>query len=364
MNKLAKRKILFLIPTLGGGGAERVIVTLLKHIDRSRFQLAIGVADLRNAVYQDEIPNDVELINIDSKRVRYALPKIVKLIWKRQPDIVFSTLGHLNLGLALIRPILPSKIKLVARETNIVSLMLQNSSMPFFWRSLYKLFYGRNDFLICQSQYMRDDLVEKFGYPRKKAVVINNPVDVQYIKYLAASNLVNVDFCFNGINLVAAGRMTKEKGFDLLIEAIAILANPRIHLVLLGNGPLLESLKQLAIEKGVAAQVMFVGFQSNPYVWFAHADAFLLSSRYEGFPNVVLEALTCGTPVIAMPAPGGTREILDPIPECVVASSVSAQALADAIVTWMNGTRERVGFSAVEPYSLERILTQYYQVFK
>lgn len=362
MNASEKRKVLFLIPSLAGGGAERVIVTLLKHLDRSRFNLAIGVVDMRKAVYRDEIPPDVEVIDLNVTRVRYALPKIAYLIWKRRPDVVFSTLGHLNLAIAIMRPLLPNKVRFIARETSIVSMVLKDVSLPGIWRSLYRLFYKRHDLLVCQSRYMRDDLVERFGYPRERSLVVNNPIDADRIRQLSSEQLDKPLACDGAINLVAAGRMTKVKGFDFLIEAIAILENPQIHLILLGQGPLLDELKQLAIAKGVADQVEFVGFQPNPYRWFARADAFILSSRYEGFPNVVLEALACGTPVIAMPAPGGTREILDAIPECVVASEVNAQALASALDGWLSGDRKRVSLAVIEPYSLSEIIGRYEEV--
>ena len=150
-----------------------------------------------------------------------------------------------------------------------------------------------------------------------------------------------------------------EKGFDLLIEAAAMLRNRHVRFDILGEGPLLDDLKQLAQLKGVDKQVRFVGFQSNPYAWFARADGFVLSSRYEGFPNVVLEALTCGAPVIATPAPGGIREILDDMPECLLANDVSAEALAKAVSDWRAGSRKRVPDTAIKPYGLERIIGQY-----
>ena len=354
-----KRHVLFLIPNLKGGGAERVIVTLLKHLDRSKFRLSLAVVDIRGAVFLDQIPDDVEFIDLGCKRVRNALPRIVMLIWRRRPDVMFSTLGHLNLALAMIRRFLPEKIRHVARETTVLSYGQQTYRFSKLWKRFTRRYYNRVDLLICQSKGMQQNLVNNFLFPQEKMVVIHNPVDTDFIldEIDKPNDLGEKDEDL--VYLVAAGRLVPEKGFDLLIEAAAMLRNPHVRFDILGEGPLLDDLKQLAQLKGVDKQVRFVGFQSNPYAWFARADGFVLSSRYEGFPNVVLEALTCGAPVIATPAPGGIREILDDMPECLLANDVSAEALAKAVSDWRAGSRKRVPDTAIKPYGLERIIGQY-----
>lgn len=357
-----RRHILFLIPTLRGGGAERVIITLLRHLDRSRFRLSLAVVDTRKAVYLNDLPNDVEFIDFGCNRVRYALPKIILLIWKLRPDVVFSTLGHLNLALAMVRPLLPSGVRYVARETTVVSFGLQAYRFPGIWAALYRRFYKNHDLVVCQSRAMQSDLVESFGIPESQTVVINNPIDLARIREKSAETIAYPVDGADFIKLIAAGRMSRVKGFELLIEAIARLKDSRIHLTILGEGPLEAELKKLAEKKGLASQIFFAGFQSNPYAWFAKADAFVLSSRYEGFPNVVLEALACGTPVIATPAPGGTREILEQIDGNVIADSVTAEALSDAISRWMKSGCRCVTSGAVAPYTLGNIITEYERV--
>jgi glycosyltransferase involved in cell wall biosynthesis len=360
--KERRRCVLFLIPTLRGGGAERVIVTLLRHLDRSRFRLVLAVVDTSGAVYLNDLPDDVEFIDLRCTRVRYALPKIAALIWKRRPDVVFSTLGHLNLALAMIRPLLPDHIHYIARETTLVSYGLRAYRFPQAWASLYHRFYKNLDLVVCQSRAMQADLVEHFAFPISKSAVIHNPVDVIRIRENAAKPVLYPIVRAETIKLIAAGRLSAEKGFDLLIESIALLNDPRIHLTLLGEGQKANELKQQAEERAVATQISFAGFQPNPYAWFAHADAFVLSSRYEGFPNVVLEALACGTPVIATPAPGGTREILMDKEGCAIAESVSPLALASAISQWIEGGRKRITPDAIASYTLEKIVAEYEQV--
>ena len=363
INQSERKHILFLIPSLGGGGAERVMVTLLQHLDRSKFHLSIAVIDTSKAVYLADVPDDVKLIDLGCKRVRYALPKIIRLIWKRRPDVVFSTLGHLNLALAMVRPLLPNGVYYIARETTVVSYGLQSYRFPRLWKMLYCWFYSNHDLAVCQSRAMQTDLTEQFDLPASKTVVINNPIDINRI---CQKKLEAIEYPVVGnetIKLVAAGRMSAEKGFDLLIEAIALLNNKHIHLCLLGEGPLENELKQLAKRKGLADQTHFAGFQANPYAWFAKADAFVLSSRYEGFPNVLLEALACGTPVIATPAPGGTREILENIDGCMIAESVTATALADAIKRWLLCKKNCIDQAVLKAYQYQTIIERYENMF-
>src|SRR5438874_636849 len=100
-----------MIPTLAGGGSERVLVTLLRHLDRTLFIPTLVVIDTRNAVFLNDVPSDVTLIDLGCTRVRYALPKLLRLIWRRRPDVVLSTLGQLNLALAILRPLLPNRVR-------------------------------------------------------------------------------------------------------------------------------------------------------------------------------------------------------------------------------------------------------------
>jgi len=358
------RQVLFIIPSLRGGGAERVIITLLRHFDRSKFRLTLAVVDMRKAAYRGDVPEDVEIIDLGCARVRYALPKIVRLIWRRCPDVVFSTLGHLNLALAIIRPLLPNGVRYVARESSIVSEILRDSPMPSMWRWTYRYFYRRFDTVVCQSRAMRDDLIANFALPQAGTVIINNPIDTEQIRRLAAEPLVTGFEQNNGsdnlalTHFVTAGRLSCEKGFDLLIGALALCGNPQIRLTILGEGPLLGDLMQLAQDRGVAPQVRFAGFQKNPYPFFARADAFVLSSRFEGFPNVVLEALACGTPVIATPAPGGVREILEGMEGGMLAQSVTSEALADVMLRFQS-CRTRPTPNATAPYEVSKIVRRY-----
>jgi glycosyltransferase involved in cell wall biosynthesis len=367
---MSRRTILFLIPSLRGGGAERVILTLLRHVDRSKYILLLAVVDLRGAAYAADLPEDVELIDLQSRRVRYAMPRIIRLIWRRRPDVVLSTLGHLNLALAIVRRLLPNGITYIARETSLVSETIRGYKGARFWRLAYQFFYSDFDRVVCQSTGMKTDLVRNFGTPAARAVVVHNPVDLALIRRhidddnAATSMQKELGNDPRAIQLVSAGRLSHEKGFDILIDAVSICNDPRIRLTLLGEGSERTALEERALAKGVAGQIQFVGFQRNPYRYFAQADAYIMSSRHEGFPNVVLEALACGTPVIATPALGGLRELLEGVDGCLIAESVSGQALAEAISKWSRLPLRRIDSElVVRNYSAAGITREYETVF-
>ena len=362
-----RKQILFIIPSLQGGGAERFVVTLLKHIDRSKLELTLAIVNTQEAVYLSDVPEDVKVIDLACRRVRSAIPKIIRLIWELRPDVVFSMLGHLNLALAICRPFLPNGVCYMARESSIASQLPTSYNIPFWWFWAYRMFYSQLDMVVCQSREMHEDLLQHFNFPAMKSVVISNPCDLVYVQKMASEEVQTgiIERAGSGgsfINLVAAGRLSSEKGFDLLIEAMAICGDKRYRLTLLGDGPLREELYRQTVESGVADQVRFVGFQINPYPYLAQADAFVLSSRFDGFPNVVLEALACGTPVIALPAPGGVREILSGLQGCVVANDISAQALADALKAFRPGYR--VSPKVLNPYSVKTITQRYEAVLQ
>lgn len=365
---MCRTRILFLIPTLTAGGAERVITTLLRHLDKRRFDITLAVVNMRDGVFRAELPTDIQLIDLNCGRVRYAIPKIVALAWRIKPSVVFSTLGHLNIVLAIVRHMLPVGMRLIARETSIVSNTIQETSYPRYWAWLYKTFYPYFDQIICQSHYMAEDLQRNFGIKSSSLVIINNPVDIQRISQMLRKPLLeHEDFYFARSNgtllLLAAGRLVDVKGFDILIQAIALCRDLSVRVLILGEGPERSRLESMCVTFEVEDRVRFAGYQSNPYPFIAKADAFILSSRYEGFPNVVLEALACGTPVIATPAPGGTLEILAGIDGCEIAESVSVDALAIAIRRVCLGRRERIGVEAVSRFAVVPIISAYTQVF-
>ena len=359
------KSIFFIIPTLTQGGAERVIITLIKYLDRSKFNITIMVVNMKEEVYKNEISHDVRIIDLKCHRVLTAIPKIIYNLWRYKPQVVLSTLGHLNIAIAFSRFFMPSGIKFIARETIVVTEKLKRLKNPKFWRFLHRFYYPTFDKIICQSEDMLKDLACILGTD-KNLVLINNPVDHKRIQKLIKQNNPAVEKFYEDesfIYFVAAGRFIDQKGFELLIETIALLKNSQIRLAILGYGPLEKKLLSLIDCYGLREQVILPGYQKNPYVWIAKAHAFVLSSFYEGFPNVVLEALSCGTPVISTPAPGGTKEILESIDGCYLSEEISAESLAKAFYNYMNTNNKNIQEGVIRKYNPENICREYTKIF-
>jgi glycosyltransferase involved in cell wall biosynthesis len=328
---MQKIKILWVLPSLAGGGAERVVVTLLRHLDRDRFESSLAVVNMQNAIYLGDLPGDVELLDLKCKRVRYALPRILMLVRKRRPDIVFSTLGHLNLAIAFLKPLLPKCTHYVAREASVVSKVRYLHRWPRLVSWLYRCLYRRFDRIICQSQPMLEDLLNTYNLPPGKALVIPNPIDVELVRKRSLETFQLSGFHQDRFNVVVAGRLSHEKGMDVLLQAVAMCGDIPINVVVLGEGMLRQDLENQAHVLGVSNRVKFIGFQPNPYPYFACADLFVLSSHVEGFPNVVMEALICGTPVVATPCAEMLTQILGDGANGWLAERIDAGALAEAL---------------------------------
>lgn len=354
-----KIKVAFIIPSLRGGGAERVVTNLVNKIDKDKFEVKVIVLSLHDSIFQKEINENIEIIDLGSKRVRSSMFKVLYSIKKIRPDIVFSTLGYLNLFLAIIKPFFPKGTVFIARETNVVSEKLKVMRFKLFWIALYKLLSSRFDCLVCQSNDMKNDLVEKFNY--QNLVVINNPIDLDSLRKKIKCGYKN--YSSKGyLHFIAVGRLQYQKGFDILIDAVYLLKNPNIKLSILGKGPLEVELQSQIDKLNLSNQIQLVGFQENPYQWMSECDAFVLSSRFEGFPNVVLESLALDTPVIALPAKGGVKEILEPIDGCVIAKGMSPKYLAQAIEQFIN-LKKKNFIPSLEKYEISNIVNEYEILF-
>lgn len=353
---MQRKKIYFILPGLTFGGAERVIFTILNHLDYSKFQPKL-ILFSKVGFPTSELNKEVEVQELGIERIRYSLFKILPIIKKEKPDFVFSGWGEISAYLSLFIKLFP-KTQFIARETNVVSQHVTRKEILFFYK-----FYNNFHHIICQSDDMMKDLITNFKVKASKITKINNPVDVEFIdNILTHSSKPNV-FSGEYKNVVAIGNLSSRKGFDNLLKVFSHLKNEKIKLHILGDGRDKALLHQMKEELGLE-HVIFHGQQKNPYQFLKYADLFILSSRYEGFPNVLLEAGVCGTYALANNCPGGINEIIIEGENGTISSIEEYEDFALKIKELIHHSYDRntVRDAIVRRYSLDIILKKYNEI--
>jgi len=331
---------MFVLPTLGGGAA-RVVVTLLRHLDRTRFEPHLVIFyTFYGFWFRSEVPDDVVLHVLEARRARNAMPKLVRVIWRVRPAVLVATQGYINFLLLLARPFLPG-CKIVIREVIGERYMEHNRYRDLLQRCYLRL-VRRADRIITQTEAVAGRMTADIAPRPGQIACIHNPVDVE--RLAAAARDADDPFIGPGPRLLAMGRLTYQKGFDLLLRALAQVraAGVPAHLTIVGVGELESDLRAQARALGIADAVELVGFQDQPARFFAHADLFVLSSRYEGMPNVALEALACGCPIVAFDCPHGVSEIVHDGVNGRLVPSEDVEALAAAIIAVLRDDPLRV----------------------
>lgn len=305
MNKINSRpiKVLFVLPNLQVGGAERVMVTVMNGLDRSRFDPSfLTLSD--DGPLRERIDPDIPFYSLHGCRVSRAFPGIFKILRKTRPDVVISTMAHMNFAMLLLRPFFP-RTAFIVREAALPSMIFQ--SRPAFAAAIkcaYRLLYPHAAAVIDPSKAIQDEF-SGIGLPLDNHVMIYNPVDTERLRSFDLTP--NQD---GKVHFVAAGTFYWPKGFDRLISALpGLKMSQDWHLTILGEGCDRAMLETLIRDHNLGDKVSLPGFSAQPWPIYAAADCFLLPSRSEGMPNVALEALACGTPVIGMREAGGIMDI-------------------------------------------------------
>ncbi len=301
--------MLFVLPNFAGGGAERVALTLLAQLDRDSFDPQLAVLDNRGAL-RPLLADDVVLHDIGKPRLRQALPALISLVRRERPAVVFATQGYLNVALLAARRLMPSGTKLALREASTPSQSLPHHRYPRLMRWAYRRLYPQADLLFCQHGLTAQELVSDFGVAKARIATLPNPIAAASLRETAAPIRRHPG---PGLRFVAAGRLSWEKGFDRLIELFA-QAPASSHLTIFGEGGEFEALSALVDKFALGQRVLLAGFTDSLPAALAGADALLISSHWEGLPNVALESLACGTPVIATPEAGGIAELAQAAP--------------------------------------------------
>jgi glycosyltransferase involved in cell wall biosynthesis len=354
-------KVLLAIPKMESGGSQRVMLNLLRNLDRSRFELHLALLYTDGPHYKD-VPQDVSIHHLGVSSARFAVLPFAKLCRRIRPRAVLSMLAYMNAAVIAARPLLPKPIRLLIREgTRTASREVTRNALRFWG---YKQAYRRADVVICQSEFMKQEMRREFGLAPEKLARVYNPVDIGLISELARRG--ENPFPTPGPNLVAIGRLSSEKGFDLLLRAMRIirLGDPSVRLTILGEGPLEATLKDQARQFAIESCVQFVGFQQNPFRFLRNAELLVLPSRYEGLPNVVLEALALGTSVVATDCTGALREIAHTGSRMRIAPEYTPECFAAAVQKSLAGMpdariRREPDPEFVAQFGLSAVIAQY-----
>ncbi len=327
------RRVCFVLPSLAGGGAERVAVTVLNHLDESKWRRSLFLFD-RCGPYLAALSPAVP---VSSANGRGRFGRILALrahLAETRPHVVVAFLSYASV-LAAVR-LAGTGARVVFNQGTPVSSFLEDPDYKWMrparrqmFTAVARLIYPRADLVMATSAGVARDLVERYGVSGQRVRVVHNPMDLDAIARGASAPVDENNS--TGPVLVAAGRLAEVKNYPLMLEALAALRR-RVdaRLLVLGTGELEAVLRREAIQRGLERHVRFLGFQQNPWRYIARADAFVLTSRYEGFGNVLVEAMACGVPVVATGSPG-TREVVNDGVNGLLVESHTADALAAAL---------------------------------
>jgi len=385
-------KVLLLLTSLHGGGAERVAVHVLNGLDPTRIDARMGL--LRKAgpyvnLVEDEsrllvAPDGETHFNYDGPNSdQYAPGKLIssavraplafrQMVKETQPDVVMSFLKGTNLlawlslmGLGRRRP------RWIAREGNNVLAVVNEEAPNEFVRkvslSLTSRAYNRADAVLANATDMAETLIADLSLDRAKMRMINNPIDLGTI---TAAKDQPIPGAPKRPYILTAGRLEYQKAHEVLLRAFAQSGLWRSHaLVILGKGSRLNELHRMAAQLGIGEHVRFIGFVANPYAWMAGADLFVLPSRWEGFPTVAAEALACGAPLLLTDCKFGPRDVIEPgvSGELVPVDDVDALArgMADLIAApERRAALREAGFARVQRFAIAEMVEQYATLFE
>jgi len=294
-----KKKIIFFMANLLAAGAERVTINIIKKLDQDFFNISLVMVS-KEGILLEEIPSYVKIIDLNAKKTLFSIFKFRKVIQNIQPDIIYSTMAHTSIAQYLALFYIKNKPFIILRNPTSPKLLFQEGGHKITWRFLLKKAYQSSNKILAQTPEMKKELIHYYNLPSEKIDIFINPLDETGLNQ--KTNNISNPFNKKNINVVAAGRLTHAKAFDILLEAFKIVVenNPKFILHIIGRDDgekqlLLNMRKELNLEK----HINFLGFQSNPYLFFYFSDLFVLSSRREGLPNTVLENLYLKKPIVS-----------------------------------------------------------------
>jgi glycosyltransferase involved in cell wall biosynthesis len=308
-----KTGVCFYTANLNGGGAERVFLNSANFL--ASYGITVNfVLNNKKGPYLAYLDNSIKVHELKSKIPRGSASELASYLNKYKPDVAISTLSQCNYALILASVLSKWKPRIIVREAN--SFLTKRKDLSWL-RLLYErikvgLIYRLADTLLVNSEGSKKELSEAGLLRKKKIQILYNPLNIKEIKKQATKNIPKKisTFLEGAPYLIAVGRLEEAKGFDNLLKAFSKLKNVEYKLIILGEGDKRSELEQLIKNLDLVSHVMLPGYVINPYPVISGADLFVLSSRYEGMPNVLLEALVLDLKIVATDCPNGPKEML------------------------------------------------------
>jgi glycosyltransferase involved in cell wall biosynthesis len=301
-------RLLLFLPDLLGGGAQRTMVNLANaFVDRGH--AVTLVSPHSDGPARAWVGRGVNCLDLDRARIRFTPGPLRRLIRLVNPDAVLASGIDANIVSWIVCASLGRhRPPLILRETNSHRARGDIGPLRAF---LCGMAYRSADHVVALSEGVRHELMELYGLKPDSISTVHNPVAVDLISRRADMARAGAPpVPKKGPLIVGVGRLTRQKGFDRLIGMLARLGRDDVELVLLGEGGDRKRLSELVTEHGLEGRVHMPGFVADPIEWTAHADLFVLPSRWEGFGHVLVEAMAAGVPVIAYDCPHGPRDII------------------------------------------------------
>jgi len=293
-----------------------------------------------------------------------------RIIKKETPFAICAFLTYTNYSSILAKMISGNKTPLLLSERNNLSINLKNERLTFIKKILIRNLYPKANAIIALSEGVKRDLIVNFRINEEKCNVIYNGIDLDNIEILSMEPVDHPWFNENIPVIIACGRLTKQKNYPMLLKAMGIIKKKQpVRLLILGDGEERSKLESLTSEFGVRDSIDFLGFQKNPFKFMAKATLFVLPSSWEGFGNVLIEAMACGVPIISTNCPYGPDEIITDGINGILIPVNDEKALSEAIMRLFknNSLRKRLaeeGRKRAEDFRIEKMVAEYERLFK
>ena len=362
-------RLAFFIQDLKGGGAERMMVNLANALVETE-NVKVDFVLVRNiGVYISLISPKIRVIPLNTRKVAFSIPALVRYIDRTSPDAMLSTLVHCNIAALIAKKLSRTKTLFLIREANRLQLNQKNLRFLLIRLSyrLIKFIYPWADAVFAVSKGVATELQDKIPAISNKLIVMNNPV-ITSLLYNLSTIEVNHPWLLDNTTpvILGVGRLNKQKNFPLLINAFSrVVSTLSARLIILGEGPERTALEELIVSLNLNEKVALPGFNENPYAYMSRASVFVLSSDWEGSPNVLVEAMALGTPVIATDCPSGPAEILENGKFGFLVPVDNVALLADAIIQSITCTKGNSNtLVRTHVYEASRVAKEFTEIIK